>query len=404
MISNVMKRLYILFSLVLFGALVAFSQDVFNYHKSSLYSIMLKHENQEFCEELVACFNKIPIPEKFNDHNLQIRVFKAGIQEESDTSSVANQKPHIDALLKQNAIGRRLVAKWFNYSKDGTCNLDLIEERGYYNVSVDDVIKSQRTLDSRNLIQTAGAELIEHTYVLVNDICYGDKRSRKEERMSAAIALGGIPGVGMLTVAGAGVLAHNYSGFNVTVTSYLYKLNWTDETELGFYNLYWSDTPNAEKKAAFNKDKELFTLEYVGHYTTHSENANLKGVNDREMQIRKVCTRAIDKSIAQLQKQHPQFRVRTPLSTVSPITAKIGLREDITENSLFEVLEVGQAADGRTTYKRVATIRPKKGAIWDNRYLAEFEDDYNHSITSTEFELVSGSIPYAGMLIREIDK
>lgn len=399
-----MKRLYILFSLVLFGALVVFSQDVFHYHKSSLYSIMLKHENQEFCEELVACFNKIPIPEKFNDHNLQIRVFKAGIQEESDTSSVANQKPHIDALLKQNAIGRRLVAKWFNYSKDGTCNLNLIEERGYYNVSVDDVIKSQRTLDSRNLIQTAGVELIEHTYVLVNDICYGDKRSRKEERMSAAIALGGIPGVGMLTVAGAGVLAHNYSGFNVTVTSYLYKLNWTDETELGFYNLYWSDTPNAEKKAAFNKDKELFTLEYVGHYTTHSENANLKGVNDREMQIRKVCTRAIDKSIAQLQKQHPQFRVRTPLSTVSPITAMIGLREDVTENSLFEVLEVGPTVDGRTTYKRVATIRPKKGAIWDNRYLAEFEDDYNHSISSTEFELVSGSISYAGMLIREIDK
>ena len=80
------------------------------------------------------------------------------------------------------------------------------------------------------------------------------------------------------------------------------------------------------------------------------------------------------------------------------------MREDVTENSLFEVLEVGQTADGRTTYKRVATIKPKKGAIWDNRYLAEFEDDYNHSITSTEFELVSGSIPYAGMLIREIDK
>lgn len=400
-----MKRIYILFSLVVGSIFVAFSQDVFRYHKSSLYSIMLKHENQEFCDELVACFNKIPIPEKFNDHNLQVRVFKAGIQEESDTSSVANQKPHIDALLKQNAIGRRLVAKWFNYSKDGTCNTDLILERGYYNVSADDIAKSKRTISSQEgILYDAGEELIEHTYVLVNDICYGDKRSRKEERMSAAIALNGIPGVGILTVAGAGVLAHNYSGFNVTVTSYLYKLNWTEETELGFYHLYWSDTPNAEKKAAFNKDKELFTLEYVGHYTTHSENANLKGVNDRETQIRKVCTRAIDKSIAQLQKQHPQFRVRTPLLTKAPITAKIGLREDVTENSLFEVLVVGETKDGRTTYKRVATIRPKKGAIWDNRYMAEFEDDYNHSITSTEFELVSGSIPIDATLIREIDK
>lgn len=386
------------------GGLDVLSQDVFNYHKSSLYSIMLKHENQEFCEELVNCFNNIPIPEKFNNHNLPIRVFKAGVLEDNDTSGVANQKPHIDALLRQNAIGRRLVAKWFNYSKEGTFNPNLILERGYYNVSADDIALSMRTLSTQEgILYDAGEELIGHTYVLVNDIRYNDKRSKKEERMSAAIAIGAVPVVGMLTTGAAGVLAHNYSGFDVTITSYLYRLNWNEETENGFYQLYWTTKPNPEKKAAFNKDKKLFTLEYIGHYTVHSENTNLKGVNDREMQIRKVCTRAIDKAISQLQKKYPQFRVRTPLSTISPITAKIGLREDVTEDSLYEVLEV-QMKNGRTTYKRVAVIKPKKNAIWDNRYLAEFEEDYNHSISSTEFELVSGSIPYEGVLIREIDK
>ena len=117
----------------------------------------------------------------------------------------------------------------------------------------------------------------------------------------------------------------------------------------------------------------------------------------------KVCTRAIDKAIAQLQKKHPQFRVRTPLSTVAPITAQIGYREDVDENSKYEVLEVGETKDGRTTYKRVAVIKPKKEAIWDNRYLAEFEDNYNATLKATEFELVSGSIPHEGLLIREID-
>ena len=134
-----------------------------------------------------------------------------------------------------------------------------------------------------------------------------------------------------------------------------------------------------------------------------SQNTNLKGIDDREQQIRKVCTRAVDKSIALLQKKHPEFRVRTPLASVSPITAKIGLREDVTESSLYEVLEVIPQSDGHIAYKRVATIRPKKNVIWDNRYLAEFEDDYNNSIQATEFELVSGSIPYEGLLIREID-
>lgn len=399
---------YILVVLLAMSCLNLSSQDVFRYHKSSIYSIMLKHENQEYCDELVSCFNKIPIPEKFNNHNLPIRVFKAGILEESDTTNSANQKSHIDALLKKNAIGRRLVAKWFNFSKAGTFNPQMILERGYYNVSAEDVamlMKSYKTQDG--ILYDAGEELIGHTYVLVNDIRYGDKRSAKEKRMSVAIGIGTalsvIPFVGQGIMAGAGILTNDYSGFNVTVTSYLYRLKWDKEVENGFYQLYYTATPNAEKKQAFAKDKELFSLEYIGDYTVHSSNSNFKGINGREEQIRKVCTRAIDKAIAQLQKKHPQFRVRTPLLTVSPITAQIGLREDVDMNSKYEVLEVGESEDGRTTYKRVAVIKPKKGAIWDNRYLAEFEEDYNASIKATEFELVSGSIPHEGVLIREID-
>lgn len=382
----------------------AYSQDIFHYHKSSVYSIMLKHENQEYCDELVTCFNKIPIPEKFSNHNLSKRIFKAGIQEESDTTSSANQKPHIDALLKQNAIGRRLVAKWFNHSKAGTFNPNLLLERGYYNVSAEDMALSIKTFGTQQgVIYDAGEELIGHTYVLVNDIRYGDKRSNKEKRMSAAMSLAAIPIVGSFVMPVAGLLAHDYSGFNVTVTSYLYRLNWNQEIANGFYGLYYTETIDSNKKIAFNKEKDLFTLDYIGNYTVHSANSNFKGVNNREEQIRLVCTRAIDKAISQLQKKYPHFRVRTPLSSVSPITAKIGFREDVDENSKFEVLEVGENSTGRTTYKRVAIIKPKKNAIWDNRYLAEFEKDFDGSITATEFELLSGSIPHEGVLIREID-
>lgn len=37
------------------------AQDVFKYHKGSMYSIMLKHESQEYCKEMVDVFEKIPI-------------------------------------------------------------------------------------------------------------------------------------------------------------------------------------------------------------------------------------------------------------------------------------------------------------------------------------------------------
>ena len=397
------RRLFILYMCLWAVSNIA-AQDMFKYHKGSMYSIMLKHDNQEYCEEMVDVFEKIPIQDNFYEFNLSKRVFKAGVLEESDTTKANNQKPHIDILLRDNAIGRRLVAKWFNQDKAGTFNPNQILEKGYYNVNASDIqtaIYSHKTQEG--VIYDAGEDLIGNTYVLVNDIQYGDKRRNKEKRMSGAIALSAIPFVGMVAMPVAGILTNDYSGFNVTVTSYLYRLNWTKEISDGFYNAYYTATPDANKKEAFKNQKSLFTVSYIGSQTVHSQNSNFKGVNDRESQIRLVCTRAIDKAIAQLQKEHPEFRVRTPLLSTSPITAHIGIREDVTDDSRFEVLEVGETSDGRTTYKRVAVIKPKKGKIWDNRYMAEFEEHKNGMLKSTEFELVSGSISKTACLIREID-
>lgn len=370
-----------------------------------MYSIMLKHENQEYCNEMVDVFNKIPIQDNFYDFNLSKRVFKAGVLEESDTTNADNQKPHIDKLLQANAIGRRLVAKWFNQDKSGAFNVNQILQKGYYNVNASDIqtaLMSYKTQDG--VIYDAGEELIGNTYILVNDIQYGDKRRAKEKRMSVAIGLAAIPLLGAIALPVAGIMANDYSGFNVTVTSYLYKLDWTKDISDGFYAFYYTDCSDAAKNEAFKRQKSLFTVSYIGSQTVHSSNSNFKGVNNRETQIRLVCTRAIDNAIAKLQKDHPEFRVRTPLLSSLPITAHIGLREDVTEDSRFEVLEVGETADGRTTYKRVAIIKPKKGKIWDNRYMAEFEEHKDGILKSTEFELESGSISQTACLIREIDR
>lgn len=380
------------------------AQSTFKYHKGSIYSIMLKHENQEYCEEMVNVFNKIPVQDNFYEFNLSKRVFKAGVLEESDTSKANNQKPYIDKLLRENAIGRRLVAKWFNQDKAGTFNFNQIMEKGYYNVTASDIqtaLLSYKTQEG--VIYDAGEELIGNTYVLVNDIQYGDKRRDKEKRMSAAVALGAIPFLGAVAVGIAGHLTNDYSGFNVTVTSYLYRLDWTAEISNGFYSTYYTSMPNEAKKEAFKNQKTLFTVSYIGSQTVHSSNSNFKGVNDRETQIRLVCTRAIDKALAQLQKEHPEFRVRTPLLSTNPITAHIGLREEMTEKSQYEVLEVNENENGITSYKRVAVIKPKKGKIWDNRYMAEFEEYKYGKLNSTEFELVSGKISTTACLIREID-
>lgn len=364
---------------------------------------MLKHDNQEYCDEIEEVFKKIPIQNNFYDFNLANTVFKAGQLEDSDTSRADNQKPHIDKLLYENAIGRRLVAKWFNRSKNGTFNPNQLIAKGYYNVTASDIQTALLSFKTQEgVIYDAGEELIGETYILVNDISYGDKRRNKEKRMSAAIALSAIPIIGAVALPVAGIMTNDYSGFNVTVTSYLYRLDWTEEISNGFYSVYYTESPDDAKKKSFASEKGLFTVHYIGSQTVHSSNTNLNGVNDRESQIRKICTRAIDKAIAQLQKEHPEFRVRTPLVSTTPIRAHIGIREDVTPDSKFEVLEVSESSEGILSYKRVAVIKPKPGKIWDNRYMAEFEEHKNVLLDATEFDIVSGSISQTACLIREI--
>jgi hypothetical protein len=150
---------------------------------------------------------------------------------------------------------------------------------------------------------------------------------------------------------------------------------------------------------------DLFTLEYVDSQVVASGKTSIEGVNTDtpEQMIRKVCTRAIDKSIVQLQRKNEVFRVKTPLYSVEPtITAKIGLKEGIDENSRFEVL-LPNEVDGRTKYERMGVIRPVRGMIWDNRYMAIEEKAENATLDATTFEVVSGCKDIVeGMLIREI--
>ena len=410
MISDSMKYLAFVL-LVLVGGLNLCAQDAFKYHRSSLYSVLLKHDNAEFNGEIVAAFKAIPVPDKFDNHNLSKCVFNAAVLQKGSVSEWDSQKSHIDELLYKNAIGRRLVAKWFNHSKSGTFNSELLVERGTYDADAFKVALSKRmTTGLDNIIIDAGSELISNTYVLVHDIQYYDRRETGKALSNVVNAVGvvasSIPAINltaMWATAAATTLTERVAGFKVSVTSYLYKLEWNEEIEATFYDKFYTEVPDITKLNLFNKEKSLFSLTYIGEQTVYSGTTSVNGVNKQEEYIVKVCTRAMDKAIAQLQKDHEVFRVKTPLLSTSPITAKIGVKEDITEDSRFEILEVSEKT-GKTTYKRVGIIKPIKGKIWDNRYLAEFEDENkDKNLTATEFEKVSGGDFYPGMLIREID-
>jgi len=286
------------------------AQTADKYRRSSLYSILVKHAEKEFCPEIIEVFNSIPIPDKFNDHNLAIRIVNAYVPPHLEKNKEL-QKQSIETFLSQNDIGRRMIAKWFNRDKNlGSFDMNLVAKRGLYDASVLDIQIADKTVRGRSILADAGEELIGNTYVIVNDIRYLDKA---EEKYMATI-------FGKTSKA---VVSNNVADFEVNITTYLYRLDWTDEIAGTFYNNYYMDksSVNSNRKAAFDNDRKTFTITYFGSQTVVSSGkTTMRGINTnadeatikREI-IKKVCTRAIDESIIQLQRTYDEFKVKTPL-------------------------------------------------------------------------------------------
>ena len=55
------------------------NKELNKYHRSSLYSILLKHPEKQYCNEMIEAFKSIPIPDRYNNHDLKIKVISSPI-------------------------------------------------------------------------------------------------------------------------------------------------------------------------------------------------------------------------------------------------------------------------------------------------------------------------------------
>lgn len=424
-----MKLIY----LIVFGALFLQSlqaQETYNakYRRSSLYTMLINHPEQKFGTDIEAVFLDMPTPDKFNNHDLNLKTVNSHVLlkiRKSDIKKAENGEGEIEwnlvrNFLDTNAVGRRMVAKWFNRDfETGVCNMDLIAERGYYDASELDVKVAKASARGTALLADAGEELIGNTFIMLNDIRYIDKEKTGNTFREIFKAVGQIAeavggDVGNMVASASdlgGKVSDMVAGFRVIVTSYLYQVEWNDAVAEDFYKNYYMDASqgDAEKARTFNENRNLFRLKFVGAQRIATGKTSMNGIkaeNDDELKrrmIRKVCTRALDEVIVELQKKHEEFKVKVPILEVEPfITAPIGLKEGITEDSKFEVLEQNLGEDGRTYYKKVGEVRPIKGQIWDNRYMAVEEKAKGAELKETRFKKVSGGTFYKGMLLREV--
>lgn len=385
-------RLILVVTSILTSSLcTAQSEEGMEYERNSMHVMLIKHRNQRFDDIIEEVFRSAPFPERFNDHNL-------GVKTVSFAELDGDQSRNIASFICQVNLGQKMVAKWFNRNKNtGSFDMELVKERGFYNATQSQKNVARASFRGMALLEDAGENLISKTFLLVNDISYRSRGSGN----SFLKAIGNVY-LGNAEALNNAIVA--IGGFNVNITSYLFKLVWNEDIAQTFYTEYYTENGASDinKVKAFAADKALFKMEYVGKTQSTSSETNFRASKDPKALLLKICTQTMDKNIAELQHQYAEFRIKAPLLSIEPIKADVGVKEDITEESRFEVLERIIDPSGKVNYKQVGIIKPTKGKIKDNRYMVTEEESSSASFDATEFEKVSGKDFYPGMLIREL--
>lgn len=379
-----MKKLFIASLLACVG-ICAFAQGKTapeKYRRSSLYSVIATHPSAPYSDEIFQAFMQMPIPDKFNDHNLEVRYFEssAAKMKKEGKKKDAGNLADIEEFIAANQVAKGMVAKWFNRGPEGGFDMYLVQDRGFYDASQQDIENAHRSELDLAILGDAGEDLIGKTFLLVNDITFVDIGKNTD------VAAGAIRTAGLLAGAflGRGVsdltnvaadATKEFDGFEVDITSYLYQLDWNDEISGTFYKTYWTSHDNADtsRKIAYDQDSNLFTLSYVGKSSTSASIVTSKNFSKKTKseQMLTVCSRAVDKAIVELQREYDQFKVVTPISSINSdgtVDIQIGLKEGLNEKSVYEVLMPVENEKGQLKYKKVGQLKPVKGKIWDNRF------------------------------------
>ena len=241
--------------------------------------------------------------------------------------------------LKENHIASLLIGQWFNAKAekvDGShYNMQLIQERGAYNASELEKLRSNESVRGDALLKDAGMELIPNTYVTVTyfTVKTAQEVSQADDWDSSwtTTMFELIRAVNPAWRSNADVKA-----FWVESTTFLFKLNWDEETENKFLTEYWNQDFN---KLASSND---FTLKYMGYVESNGCGYPLPGKENEDKNILSMALYdAIDNGVAKLQKEYEDFKIKVPLIEVNgkDATAFIGLKEGLEKNTKFEVLE-----------------------------------------------------------------
>lgn len=436
-----MKKRILVLSLLTLFVFGLKSQEEIDYRRSSLTMVLIEDADLGKNKDLVIkSYENNPFPDKYNKHKIKDKKFDPSTIELSDEdyqlsgfyvdtlksmkdflmamkkplnelryldadSSAAVLEPtekellriYTDKYIQKKQLAKQLVSTWFNRQEDGSMDWSVLQERGKYSASAEKLDDAKSAASDVDFLMDW--DLISNTYTIFNKMVFYPNEPyaasvREKAKEEAMIKLAGKPEAMIeKTMNGIDkVYEKTKEGYTVKCTSLLYQLDWDEKIAEKAKNYFFND--NIDPNLAWDTTS-IFKMNFVGKLTTASLVTMKLGEKRTEEEIIDLqIKRTLDNAMAKLQKKYVQFRPVSPIETVEPLTAKIGLKEGVEPGQKYEILENEFDEFGIPNYKKIGYVKvDKKAPICDNRYGAGQEpklDEEGNEIENPEFTTFKG--------------
>ncbi len=402
-----MKKILII--LFLCSSFTVYSQNTDNvkkrgpedsYSRSSLSYLLLDFANERYSDELRKAITKAVVPQKFDNNNITTKYIDAPyspVSQKNTTSSLEMQhKRKITEALKSNKYAIKIMRYWWQVNDDGSYSTDLIQKRGLYNATDMDVNVVDASKVGRARLADAGLNLIGKSYVLVLDY-HGiktmdeiyDSEDAEAKRVAERESTVFKP------------IERMRNGFKGELTAYLFKLNYSDTIQ-GYLDASFID----ENKIDVAKFDDIFNNVYTPYKFVLKEVVKAEGTQlnpgkplaplrqkSKSELFDKLVVSSVEKAISNIEKYVEAFRVKTPVTSLNPIKAKVGKKEGIGHERRFYVWEYVANRKEKIVAKKVATIRAA--------YVVDNTNDELGNTQESEFYQIGGRKIDEGMTLQE---
>ncbi len=342
--------------------------------------------NENLSADVYKKISDLKVPDKYYDNSISENILKpAGSRESVSNQFTGLDESQISQWLNDNNVGQKILAVWFNRLADGSFNVDVLKERGLFNANDNDFMVASASKRGESSLMDMGMELVNKSYVLVFD--YSDIMD-----MTQYYDKNEVPADKRIM-----------NGYRSTLNTYLFKLNFNDSVAATFFQDYWygANDPNASaKKEAFENAQFPFVFVSKQHNdissTQYNEGETLapKVQKSKDELLDQLANTSLEAVMTDVENQRQEFRVRAMVSSVHPISAKIGKKEGLKFDQRYFVLENRQRNNGTLFSRRVAVV--KSMAVVDNRSVTSGQTE-----ASEFYQIAGGKVDNYGMFLEQ---